>query len=77
MCSEEIWRWNVDDVWQSFSSMFQEMSFANNVTNDIARYHHLSARLLFGGCAIESFLNRDFAGAFLASKLQRWAHEQE
>jgi len=57
MCSEGIWLWNVDDVWQSFSSMFQEMSFADNVTNDIALYHHLSACLLFGGCAIESFLN--------------------
>jgi hypothetical protein len=37
--------------------MFQEMSFANQSTNDIARYHHLSACLLFGGCAIESFSN--------------------
>ncbi len=52
-----IWRWNVDDVWQSFSSMYQEMAFANEATNDIARYHHLSACLLFGGCAVESFLN--------------------
>jgi hypothetical protein len=57
MTSEGIWRWNVDDVWQSFSSMFQEMSFANEATNDIARYHHLSACLLFGGCAIESYSN--------------------
>jgi hypothetical protein len=42
MSSEGIWRWNVDDVWQSFSSMYQEMSFADRATNDIARYHHLS-----------------------------------
>jgi hypothetical protein len=57
MTTEGVWRWNVDDVWQSFSSMYQEMSFANEATNNIARYHHLSACLLFGGCAIESFLN--------------------
>jgi hypothetical protein len=57
MTAEGVWRWNVDDVWQSFSSMYQEMSFANDATNDIARYHHMSACLLFGGCAIESFSN--------------------
>src|SRR5690606_19301907 len=25
---------------------------------DVVRYHHLSAALLFGGCAIESFMNQ-------------------
>jgi hypothetical protein len=52
-----VWRWNVDDVWQSYSSMYQEAALAGTATNDIARYHHLSASLLFGGCAIEAFLN--------------------
>ena len=54
---KEIWRWNVDDVWQTYSSMFQEMSHTDESTNDFQKYHHLSATLLFGGCAIESFLN--------------------
>lgn len=62
MNSKAVWRWNVDDIWQSFSSMYQEMSFANEATNAIARYHHLSACLLFGGCAIESFLNTNMRG---------------
>ncbi|MFD0930862.1 hypothetical protein ACFQ1T_13820 [Methylophilus glucosoxydans] len=53
----DIWRWNVDDVWQSYSSMFQEASLTHTSCNEIERYHHLSASLLFGGCAIESFLN--------------------
>ncbi len=57
MSSDGVWRWNVDDVWQSFSSMFQEMFHANEATNDIVRYHHLTACLLFGGCSIESFMN--------------------
>ena len=53
----EVWRWNVDDVWQSYSSMFQEASLTHKSRNEIERYHHLSASLLFGGCAVESFLN--------------------
>lgn len=53
----EVWRWNVDDVWQSYSSMFQEASLTHQSRNEIERYHHLSAALLFGGCAVESFLN--------------------
>ena len=53
----EIWRWNVDDVWQSYSSMYQETSITSQSLNDIERYHHLSASLLFGGCALEAFLN--------------------
>ena len=57
MKSEKIWRWNVDDVWQGFSSMYQEISFIQEATNDIERYHHLTASLLFGGCAVEAFLN--------------------
>lgn len=52
-----VWRWNVNDTWQSFSSMYQEAFLANQATSDFERYHHLSACLLFGGCAIESFLN--------------------
>ncbi len=60
-----VWRWNVDDVWQSYSSMHQEMFSACEATNNIARYHHLTACLLFGACAVESFLNtnmRKFLG---------------
>ncbi|MDR4474013.1 MAG: hypothetical protein MRJ92_15665 [Nitrospira sp.] len=53
----EVWRWNVDDVWQSYSSMFQEASLTHQSMNEIERYHHLSASLLFGGCAVEAFLN--------------------
>lgn len=68
MTSNGVWRWNVDDVWQSFSSMFQEMSFANQATNDITRYHHLSACLLFGGCAIESFSNASMRKHLKASE---------
>jgi len=54
---EEVWRWNVDDIWQSYSSMFQEEYFTVRSTNQIERYHHLTATLLFGSCAIEAFLN--------------------
>lgn len=57
MSTEGVWRWNVDDVWQSYSSMYQEHEFSTHATNDIMRYHHVSACLLFGGCAIEAFLN--------------------
>ena len=57
MSSEGVWRWNVDDVWQSYSSMYQESVLAGEAPNDITRYHHLTACLLFGGCAIESFMN--------------------
>lgn len=57
MSSDGIWRWNVDDVWQSYSSMLQESFFAENAAYDITRYHHLTACLLFGGCAVESFMN--------------------
>lgn len=53
----EVWRWNVDDVWQSYSSMFQEAFFTLQSRNEIERYHHLSASLLFGGSAVEAFLN--------------------
>jgi hypothetical protein len=69
MVSDGVWRWNVDDVWQSFSSMFQEMSFANQATNDITRYHHLSACLLFGGCAVESFTNASMRKYLKASEV--------
>ncbi|WP_155957845.1 hypothetical protein [Fodinicurvata sediminis] len=58
MAEETIWRWNVDDVWQTFSSTFQEMTLMHEADNEIIRYHHLSASLLFGGCAIETFLNK-------------------
>lgn len=53
----EVWRWNVDDVWQSYSSMFQEACLTRHSKNDIERYHHLSASLLFGGCSLEAFFN--------------------
>ena len=59
----------MDDVWQSFSSMFQEMSLADKATNDIDRYHHLSACLLFGGCAIESFCNANMRKHLKASEV--------
>ena len=65
--SESVWRWNVDDVWQSYSSMYQEMFLAGEAPNDITRYHHLTACLLFGGCAVESFLNANMR-AFLTQK---------
>lgn len=55
--TEGVWRWNVGDVWQTFSSMFQEAVQSRTVRNDISRYHHLSAALLFGGCTLEAFLN--------------------
>lgn len=58
MKQEEVWRWNVDDVWQTFSSTYQEMAFALAANNSVASYHHLSASLLFGGCVVESFLNK-------------------
>lgn len=67
MNQEAVWRWNVNDVWQSFSSMYQEMAFSDTATNAIDRYHHLSACLLFGGCAIESFLNSSMR-AYLKKK---------
>lgn len=58
MSSENgVWRWNVDDIWQSYSSMFQESFLSEKAAYDITRYHHLTASLLFGGCAIESFMN--------------------
>lgn len=57
MSTDGVWRWNVDDIWQSYSSMYQEMQAAGDAINDIARYHHVTACLLFGGCAIEAFLN--------------------
>lgn len=57
MTSDAVWRWNVDDIWQSYSSMYRERHSVDSATNDIERYHHLSASLLFGGCALESFLN--------------------
>ena len=69
MTSYGVWRWNVDDVWQSFSSMFQEMSFANEASNEIARYHHLRACLLFGGCTIESFSNANMRSHLKATDL--------
>lgn len=53
----EVWRWNVDDIWQSYSSMYQEASVTSQSLNDIERYHHLSTSLLFGGCTLEAFLN--------------------
>lgn len=53
----EIWRWNVDDVWQSFSSMFQEAWHASRAHNEIQRYHHLTGALLFGACTVEAFMN--------------------
>lgn len=53
----EVWRWNVDDVWQSYAAMFQEASQTHQSMNEIERYHHLSASLLFGGSAVEAFLN--------------------
>lgn len=62
--NQQIWRWNVDDVWQTFSSMFQEAYFADNSTSNIQRYHHLSACLLFGACSVESFLNKQFRTKF-------------
>lgn len=54
---KEVWRWGVDDVWQSYSSMYQEATSASRSQNHIERYHHFSAALLFGGCAVEAFLN--------------------
>lgn len=60
----EVWRWNVDDVWQSYSSMFQEASLTHQSMNEIERYHHLSASLLFGGCAVEAFLNAKMRAYF-------------
>jgi hypothetical protein len=59
MTKEEVWRWNVDDVWQTFSSTYQEKEFALAASNTVSRYHHLSAALLFGGCLVESFLNKE------------------
>lgn len=50
--------------------MYQEMSFANSAKNDISRYHHLSACLLFGGCAIESFSNTNMRQHLKQSELQ-------
>ena len=52
-----IWRWNVNDTWQSFSSMFQEGYLSSKSTSDFERYHHLSSCLLFGACTVESFFN--------------------
>jgi len=37
--------------------MYQESHHVKHSTNDFTKYHHLSATLLFGGCAVESFLN--------------------
>ncbi len=67
MNSEGVWRWNVDDIWQSYSSMYQESFLAGEMINDIMRYHHLTSCLLFGGCAIESFMNKNMR-AFLENK---------
>jgi hypothetical protein len=60
MDAEKVWRWNVNDVWLTYSSMFREIFLANNASNTIDRYHHLTACFLFGGCSLECFLNENF-----------------
>lgn len=67
MTTESVWRWNVDDIWQSYSSMYLERHSVESSSNDIERYHHLSASLLFGQCALESLLNAHMR-AFLEDK---------
>ena len=67
----ETWRWNVNDVWQTFSSMHQEIYFAGEAANDFYRHHYLSSALLFGGCAVESFLNSQ-----LRLTLEKTANEE-
>jgi hypothetical protein len=60
MNTEKIWRWNVNDVWFTYSSMCREIFFAKNASNTVDRYHHLTASFLFGGCSLECFLNENF-----------------
>lgn len=56
--SEGVWRWNVNSVWENFSSLCQEATLAKEAVNDFRRYHHTKAALFFGVNCIESFFNQ-------------------
>lgn len=56
--NQQIWRWNVDDTWLSFSSMFQEACISSSINDESLKYHHQTAAILFGVCSVESFMNK-------------------
>jgi hypothetical protein len=57
--SQEVWRWNVDPVWDNYSSMYLESALSLSATNTFEKYHHLRSSLLFGMASIEAFLNQE------------------
>lgn len=47
----------VNPTWQNFSSMFREVTEANEAKTAMERAHHLTAALYFAIAALEAFLN--------------------
>lgn len=47
----------VNPTWQNFSSMFREVTDADEAKTAMEKAHHLSAALYFGIAALEAFLN--------------------
>ncbi len=50
--------WSTDPCWQNFSSLFQEVTATTEASNEIGRYHHMTASLYFGVAALEAFINQ-------------------
>lgn len=52
------WIWNVNAVWENFSSLCQELDYAQSAKNEFFKYHYTKTSLFFAVGTIESFLNQ-------------------